>query len=78
MSNFCQGCHYRVEETLGERACPFNSLYWDFLLQQRALLQANPRLGAVYKTLDQRGPHWQAALQKQAQVLRARIARGEA
>lgn len=77
MGNHCQHCKFRVEETLGERACPFNSLYWDFMAQHRPLLEANPRLGVLYKSWDRRNPEEQAALRQQAQHLRQRIAQGE-
>ena len=30
MSNYCGSCHYNVKEKLGEKSCPFNSLYWHF------------------------------------------------
>jgi len=33
MSNYCKGCHYNHKERVGEKACPFNSLYWNFHLQ---------------------------------------------
>lgn len=31
MSNFCDTCYYDPNEMVGEKACPFNALYWDFL-----------------------------------------------
>ena len=31
MSNFCKGCAYDPEDTIGDNACPFNALYWDFI-----------------------------------------------
>lgn len=44
MSNFCSNCQYQVKEKLTEKACPFNDLYWGFLLQNQSKLQSNPRL----------------------------------
>ena len=52
MSDYCQHCHYKVSEKQGERACPFNYLYWDFLDRHREKLQTNPRLGMPYRTLN--------------------------
>ena len=36
----------------GEGACPFNYLYWDFLIRNRDRLGGNARLGMMYKSLD--------------------------
>lgn len=77
MGNHCQYCTFKVEETQGEQACPFNSLYWDFLARHRTLLEGNPRLGVLYKTWDRRDRFAQAALRRQAQELRERMAGGE-
>ena len=30
---------------VGPDACPFNALYWNFLLNHESTLRANPRLG---------------------------------
>lgn len=51
MSNYCSGCAYKYKQRIGEDACPFNSLYWDFLLRNREKLEKNPRIGMVYRTL---------------------------
>jgi deoxyribodipyrimidine photolyase-related protein len=52
MSNYCKGCHYNVNEKNGPDACPFNYLYWDFLIRHRDKLKGNPRLTMVYSLLD--------------------------
>jgi deoxyribodipyrimidine photolyase-related protein len=52
MSNFCKKCIYDPKEMLGENACPFNALYWDFFARNREKLDANPRLNYVYSTWD--------------------------
>lgn len=51
MSDYCGGCYYRVGERTGPRACPFNSLYWDFHRRHQARLAGNPRLAMVYRNL---------------------------
>ena len=53
MSNYCQGCRYQQRLRLGELACPFNTLYWDFFQRHRNILRSNPRIAMVYKQLDQ-------------------------
>ena len=52
MSNYCRECHYKVSQKNGATACPFNYLYWDFLIRNRAKLQDNARLGMMYRSLD--------------------------
>jgi deoxyribodipyrimidine photolyase-related protein len=45
MSDFCRDCRYDPAQRTGDDACPFNPLYWDFLLRNERRLRANPRLG---------------------------------
>lgn len=45
MSDHCRGCYFDRNKRHGARACPFNFLYWNFLLQHEERLRANPRLG---------------------------------
>ncbi|MEX0503025.1 cryptochrome/photolyase family protein [Alphaproteobacteria bacterium LSUCC0719] len=52
MSNYCASCRYKVASKTGEGACPFNYLYWDFLIRNRDSLGGNARLGMMYKSLD--------------------------
>ncbi len=52
MSDYCKGCHYDKKARTGDRACPFNALYWHFFIRHRAKLNHNPRLGMVYRNLD--------------------------
>jgi deoxyribodipyrimidine photolyase-related protein len=52
MSNYCSKCFYNYKEKFGDRGCPFNTLYWDFLIRHRSLLERNPRIGMGYRLLD--------------------------
>jgi deoxyribodipyrimidine photolyase-related protein len=52
MSNYCQNCRYKVAEKTGGDACPFNYLYWHFLIKNRDRLGNNARLGMIYRSLD--------------------------
>jgi deoxyribodipyrimidine photolyase-related protein len=45
MSDHCRGCRYKHRERTGADACPFNVLYWGFLLEHESTLRASPRLG---------------------------------
>lgn len=51
MSNYCENCVYEVKLKNGPKACPFNYLYWNFLLQHRNHLKTNQRLSMIYSTL---------------------------
>lgn len=68
MSDYCQGCQYKVQEKTGDTACPFNYLYWDFLIRNADKLSRNPRLAMVYKTLSNMTPHHRATLQASAAI----------
>lgn len=74
MSNYCKHCHYRVKEVIGERACPFNYLYWDFLIRHRTRFQSNPRMAMILKNLDRMPFAQQEAIVTEAQGLRVRLA----
>jgi deoxyribodipyrimidine photolyase-related protein len=51
MSDYCAGCAYEVKTKAGPRACPFNYLYWAFLIRNETLLSKNPRMAMPYRTL---------------------------
>ncbi len=48
MSSYCDGCYYDKNKKTGERACPFNSLYWNFYHKLEDKLGTNPRIGMMY------------------------------
>lgn len=60
MSDYCGSCRYSPRIKTGEGACPFNPLYWDFMVRHRERLAANPRIGRIYGTWDRLGPDRQA------------------
>ncbi len=52
MSDYCGCCAYSVKDKIGEKACPFNLLYWDFLVRHREKFSNNPRMRQMYATWD--------------------------
>ncbi|WOE32438.1 MULTISPECIES: cryptochrome/photolyase family protein [unclassified Acinetobacter] len=54
MSNYCASCHYNVKTRTATDSCPFNSLYWYFLIQHQAIFRTHPRMKMIYRQLDQR------------------------
>ena len=52
MSDYCGGCGYSVKRKNGPGACPFNYLYWRFLIDNRRQLAGNRRMAVMYRTLE--------------------------
>jgi deoxyribodipyrimidine photolyase-related protein len=52
MSDYCKNCKYSSSKKTGDGACPFNYLYWDFIIRNKDALKGNPRMGMMYKTLE--------------------------
>ena len=45
MSNYCGSCRYDPSRRIGDDACPFTTLYWDFLMRHEERLDQNRRMG---------------------------------
>lgn len=52
MSDYCKNCAYDVKIKTGPKACPFNYLYWNFMIENEDRLRGNPRLSVAYSNLD--------------------------
>ncbi|OCX93378.1 MAG: deoxyribodipyrimidine photolyase [Pseudomonas sp. CO183] len=78
MSNYCQDCSYKVSESTTDDACPFNALYWHFLMRHRELLRGNPRMTMVYRNLARMAESKQRALWQRGEILLARLDAGDA
>lgn len=50
MSDYCKNCDYNISDKVGESACPFNYLYWDFMDRNQEKLSSNRRLSMPYAT----------------------------
>lgn len=73
MSDHCQNCHYRVQDATGDRACPFNSLYWHFIDRHREDFANNPRMTMMYRNWDKQKPERREALRARADWVLANI-----
>lgn len=52
MSNYCQHCRYDSNKRTGEDACPFNILYWDFLMRHEKEFGKHPRTALQWRNLN--------------------------
>jgi len=66
MSNHCASCPYRPDERVGPKACPFTTLYWDFLLRHEADLARNPRMTMQLRNAQRLDAPTRQAIQAQA------------
>jgi deoxyribodipyrimidine photolyase-related protein len=74
MSKYCSGCRYDPGEALGPKACPFTTLYWDFLDRHASRFRDHPRAAMQWRNLDRLPDERRAAIRAQAQRLRAQLA----
>ncbi|MBM3824429.1 MAG: cryptochrome/photolyase family protein [Verrucomicrobia bacterium] len=73
MSNFCAGCRYDPAQRTGPKACPFTTLYWDFLLRHETMLGKNPRTVMQVRNAARLTPAQRREITDQADRLRAAI-----
>jgi deoxyribodipyrimidine photolyase-related protein len=57
MGNYCKDCHYKVALKNAEaNACPFNSLYWNFLDAKKEHFKTNQRMNMMMGMLNKMNP----------------------
>lgn len=66
MSHYCGSCYYKKAIKTGDKACPFNSLYWNFYDKNEDKLGKNPRIGMMYNVWRKMQPEAKTALLEQA------------
>jgi len=74
MSNACKGCRFDPKKSTGPDACPFTTLYWDFLARHRTLLARNQRMRMQLANVDRKEKAELAAIRRQADEVRDRLA----
>lgn len=70
MSNCCAGCRFDPAQAHGAKACPFTTLYWDFLQRHEARLAGNQRMALQVKNLARLAPAVRRQIAAQASALR--------
>ena len=73
MSNACRGCRFDPKQATGPDACPFTTLYWDFLARHRQLLAKNQRMAMQLKNLSRKDTADLRAIRRQADDLRMEL-----
>ena len=70
MSNHCKGCRFDPALSTGDKACPFTTLYWNYLDRHADTLAKNPRMLMQLKNLNRMSPEQRQAIDSQAKKLR--------
>jgi deoxyribodipyrimidine photolyase-related protein len=68
--SLCAKCRYRPGERTSEQACPFTTLYWDFLMRHEAMLAKNPRTVMQVKNLARLGADERQRIAARAAAIR--------
>ena len=72
-------CRYEPAQRSGDNACPFTTLYWDFLMRHEAMLRKNPRMALQVKNLARlTDAQKQAVTQRAASIRRGEVGAGDA
>jgi len=67
MGDYCKPCFYDPKKRVGEKACPFNSLYWNFL-EKNQVLRKNRRIQFSYSSWDRYSDSEKSEIVEQAQI----------
>jgi deoxyribodipyrimidine photolyase-related protein len=77
MSNFCDSCQFDPEEMIGEKACPFNALYWHFIDRNHAKLKNNQRLHFAYSNWQKMPDDKKKKILQQAELTLKKISQSQ-
>ncbi|NBO87245.1 MAG: cryptochrome/photolyase family protein, partial [Burkholderiaceae bacterium] len=70
MSNYCKHCAFKPDQSTGPNACPFTTLYWDFLIRHESAMSKNPRMLMQVRNLARMTDEAKLAIQDKASELR--------
>jgi deoxyribodipyrimidine photolyase-related protein len=73
MSNHCKGCRFDPAQSTGETACPFTTLYWDYLDRHADQLAKNPRMLMQLKNLNRLTSTQRELIKSQAKFLKESV-----
>ena len=70
MSPYCRGCRYDPAQRTGDAACPFTTLYWDFLMRHATRLASNSRMALQVKNVTRLSDADRQAIATRAAAIR--------
>jgi deoxyribodipyrimidine photolyase-related protein len=73
MSNYCRGCRYNPAHATGDDACPYTTLYWDFLSRHRKPFARHPRTALQWRNLEKLDARTVTDIRQQADKLRSTL-----
>jgi deoxyribodipyrimidine photolyase-related protein len=73
MSDYCATCTYQIKQRIGESACPFHSLYWDFIDKHQDSLRENYRMQMMVASWQKTAPLERELMKNQAENVRQRL-----
>lgn len=73
MSDYCGSCRYQPKRAEGEDACPFTTLYWDFLARHKKRFAPNRRMTMQLRNLERKAASELAAIRRRADGLKAEM-----
>ncbi|KPM31875.1 Deoxyribodipyrimidine photo-lyase [Croceitalea dokdonensis DOKDO 023] len=69
MGDYCKDCHYNKTKKIGDDACPFNALYWNFLDSKKEHFKGNQRMAMMLNLLNKKDPEELNALNERAKEI---------
>jgi len=73
MSDHCGRCRYDPRKAVGDDACPFTTLYWDFLARHKARFAKNARMRHPYQNLARKDREELSVIRRRADALKAAL-----
>ena len=70
MSNYCGQCRFDPQKSTGEAACPFTTLYWDFLIRHEQRFKNHPRAGMQWRNLSRLSSEKRSLIENEAEKLK--------
>ena len=69
MGNYCKECSYSHTVKSGEKSCPFNALYWNFLEEKKSHFKNNQRMSMMLSLLAKKSKEELEELQQRARKI---------